>query len=64
MEGRVPPWRVVISGRRIGRPPPWRPAPRSLARSPGRPGSTPPMPRKDGLGAEWMEVVLARHYVQ
>jgi len=64
MEGRVSPWRVVISDRRIGRPPPWRPAPRSLARSPGRPGSPPPMPRKDGLGAKWMEVVLARHYVR
>ena len=40
------------------------PPPRSLGRSPGRPGPTPPMPRKDGLGAKWMEVVLAWHYVR
>ena len=59
MEGRVSPWRVVVSDRRIGRP-----LPRSLGRSPGRPGPTPPMPRKDGLGAKWMEVVLAWHYVR
>ncbi len=59
MDGRVTPWMVVVPDRRIGRPPP-----RSLGRSPDRPGTTPPMPRQDGLGDKWMEVVLARHYVQ